>query len=236
MDDLTHVVVTRLNITRGRDKVWTRKRIDLLLKYCAPSVFAQTHLRFTWIVLVDASTPAGLQSEILTRLIDTQPVRDDMSLIIVPMVSDDWGHSLGEWCKSNVQSKWVATTRIDSDDAFHPDYLKDIDEVVQPKTELLTFTGGYIFQLPERTTHHFPRTDTNFQTLVEPTAEAVGAHCEQHGKMKARFPFRVIEKYPRWLVVRHDNNWHYNRKKKGACPLPQAPVGALDSCFGFLNL
>lgn len=235
MNDLSHVIATRLNIGRGLNGNWTRKRIDLMVKYCAPSVFAQNYSPVLWIILVDVLTPKAVREAILRRTTGIRGSRFDVSVNVVTMPPKNWGPVFGKWCQKVIDTEWVATTRLDSDDALHADYLKDINDAAREKTEVLSFKGGFILQLPERTIHQLMRTDTNFQTLVEPTAKAKGAYCVKHGKLKNRFPFRVIDEYPRWLVLRHDDNWHYDRKRKGACKFTPVPVSVFENCFGFLK-
>jgi hypothetical protein len=232
VDDLSHVIVTRLNIGRGRDVAWTRKRIELMIKYCVPGVAAQTHDEFRWVILVGADMRDPMVKSLLTTVSDMLPY--NVSVLKVP--NTDWPPVFAEWCRSVILTEWLATTRLDSDDALHPDYIAGIDSAARPETEILAYEGGYVLQLPERSVHHFKTSDTNFQTLVEPAATAQGAYCAQHGHLRKKFKVRVLSMYPRWLVLRHDTNWHYSRKRKGACPLPAVPAAEATKHFGFLGI
>lgn len=225
--DVTHVVGTRFNLGRGRDADWTTYRGQWLRRFAAASVNAQVLKPALWVVLVDKRTPP----EIINPIIDQLPCTTFKMEMMYPTKNTGWARPLADWLRERVKTEWMTFTRLDSDDALHPEYIADIDKAVRPKQEVLTFKGGYVVRLKQRLTYNLPKTNTNFQTTVERTATARTGYCAAHGKLRQIYPVRVLQKFPRWLVVRHEKN-----ERKGKYALSQPPRGSLHKHFRFLNI
>lgn len=111
-----HVIVTRFSVPRPLDPVhaerhkdggWLSRRLDLFRRYFVPSV---EKLRVPVIVL--CSTPSS--SFVASRIKDL-----DWAEVVV---QDEWH---GGWTGPREST----VTRMDSDDAIHSDWLRDIDEL-----------------------------------------------------------------------------------------------------------
>jgi hypothetical protein len=111
-----HVIVTRFSVPRPLDPVnavrhedsgWLNRRLDLFRSYFLPSV---ERLRVPVIVLCSTSSSSFVSSRI-----------EDIDCAEV-VVQDEWH---GGW----TGPPDCTVTRMDSDDAIHSDWLRDIDEV-----------------------------------------------------------------------------------------------------------
>jgi hypothetical protein len=222
--DVTHIVATRLNLGRSKEPAWTRKRIAALRRFCLPGIKAQTFKDFRWVLLVDPNTPAEILEELSDLPIHAYAYGSDFR---GDLIRGDWWVPFSEWCREHVETEWVATTRLDSDDVFHPEYMAEVAENVRPEVGVLVFRGGLIVQLPAEITNGqaavafwpFPvwyqerKPGNNFHTRVERTAEADTAYCWPHQELMEHLPYRIIESFPRWLVVRHAHNYYFNRRR-----------------------
>ena len=132
------------------------------------------------------------------------------------------------------RAQWTTFTRVDSDDALHPEYVKDIDAACTPRRQILTFKGGYVYRLKHKETYRLAKTNTSFQTTVERTDTMKTGYCAGHGKLRRLYKVTVLNKLPRWIVVRHEVN---ERRPDGVdYPFPKVLDADLQKHFGFLSL
>lgn len=225
--DITHVVGTRFNLGKGTNADWTTYRGRWLRQFAAESVKMQTLKPALWVVLVDPRTP----KEIIDPILADMPCEAFNMEIMYPPKNTGWARPLASWLRERVKTKWMTFTRLDSDDALHPLYLHDINKAVQPRQEILSFRGGYVLRLKQMETYKLMKNNTNFQTTVERTATALTGYCAAHGKLRTIYPLRVLQQFPRWLVVRHEQN----ERRTGKYPFPEVPRKSLDVHFGWLN-
>jgi len=198
----THVIATRFNIGKGTNAAWTKHRGQLLRQYCAKGIEAQIFKDFRWVLLVDENTPAAVLAPIVKGLpCDILHVGR-----LQPGKRPPWPKKLAAWCKQQAKTDWLVTTRLDSDDVLHPKYMAEIAAAVRPKTESLAFLGGYLIRVPENRVISVRKTTTNFQSVVEPTRDAHTAYSAPHGRIRLRYPPRILSVWPRWLIVQHGEN------------------------------
>lgn len=121
----------------------------------------------------------------------------------------------------------IQTSRIDSDDMIHPDYLRNIDDYCA-KNDLLPeiAKGPRYFRYPRGQDYlmhnarysqiHYP--ENAFGTLIEPTNDRIlTVLCDHHKRMSKRFvSFSIDDDTPMWCRILHGSNLS-NKPRK---PLP----------------
>lgn len=127
--DLTHVIVTRFNVgiygATCRSKsymppddpdAWCKSRIHLLQKITAKAIRRQ-RIPVRWCILVDPRTPPDVLRDL--ACVDGAEIIATRSMRPLPGNGPTWWDRLAD--KLGCRTPWLATTRLDSDDALHAD-------------------------------------------------------------------------------------------------------------------
>lgn len=205
-----HLLITRFNLKWGYEPVdskysddWMRERIALFERYTLPSVQRQTNDDFRWIILLDEERCRRFPG--IVELIERSgyvPMFCEHLRFAVPQIRD-YVSALGD-------VEHVATSRLDSDDVLHPDYIADLKAQFRRSSEpryLVDFpfvavmsdsTGKYGIRAYWR----FP---SAFLTLVEPfdqgSRTAIGF---DHFKLRGVYPEYLMDSI-RTMIVAHGN-------------------------------
>jgi len=109
------------------------------------------------------------------------------------------------YVRKHTETPWVLTTRLDSDDQISPQFVEKIQAAFRSRLELIDWEGYRLDVQTEQVAKSSAIRGSMFQTLSEPTAEAVGVYHARHGEMPGLFPYR---RHPErlWCVVCHDTN------------------------------
>jgi len=192
-DTAAHILITRMNLTKP-DPDWFRRRLEPFRKFCVPSVRAQVYQPTCWLLLFDKDTPPDFCDEVMQGV-------DGVKLLAE---SRGGVQEIKAWIRANISTPWVITTRLDSDDARHPQYLSDMQQGSRPKVELLDLPSGWALYMGRVFNW---RWTSNFVSLVERNnAEMLTVNDGPHNTLKKRFPYRVVNEKRRWLYVLHGNN------------------------------
>jgi hypothetical protein len=206
-----HLLITRFNLKWGYEPVdsrycddWMRERIALFERYTLPSVQRQTNRDFRWIILLDEERCRRFPG--IVGLIERSgyvPMFCAHLDFAVPQIRD-YVSALGP-------VEHIATSRLDSDDVLHPDYIADLKAQFRRSSE-----PAYIVDFPfvavmsaaagrygMRAYWRFP---SAFLTLVEPFGQhsktAIGFN---HFKLRGVYPEHLIDAI-RTMIVVHGNN------------------------------
>jgi Putative rhamnosyl transferase len=212
MSPFEHFVLTKFNVVRERNPVdkagkpvrtveWLEHRFDLFERFCLPSVRSQTNIEFTWLITFDEQTPPVY----LERLRAHERAFD--ILVLVP----------GRRAFRNViperlsrRTRWLLTTRFDSDDALHREAVALIQASCRDLRELtfLNLRYGYAYAHPEGRAVPIQPALSNVLSLLEPvtgdlprTAVSVDLSYPIDNA-----PVRQIGEEPMWLRVIHERN------------------------------
>ena len=134
MQSFEHFVITRFNLpirdsstrwmgeTRGLDPNWLSHRFELFEHFCLRSVASQTDKDFTWLVLFDSRTPEPFATRATSyRLSNYQPVFGSAL-----QTYEEFLNTLNGQLTGRVSSDYLATTRLDNDDAIAVDFIGQI--------------------------------------------------------------------------------------------------------------
>ncbi|MCB0738286.1 MAG: hypothetical protein KDC92_12285 [Bacteroidetes bacterium] len=142
-----HLILTRFNVETSFAKnqefvneKWLDERLALFVKYCLPSIQHQSNQSFKWLVFIHPETP----NSILEQLQAFENELDNMQLVMLRKIDQaEIGEQLQEYY---AEAEYLLTTRFDSDDAIHPDFVKHLHKTAFNFKEptLLNFKNGAI--------------------------------------------------------------------------------------------
>lgn len=134
-----HFIITRFNLRNSnpawsKDKAgkevltgdWMKKRMELFLNYCLPSVINQTNKNFLWFIYFDTTTSDEI------RKINNELEGKYQGLVQI-FYAGGYNDFLQRYCADVLSfcvsgQDHVITTRLDNDDIIHKDFVKNIQE------------------------------------------------------------------------------------------------------------
>jgi hypothetical protein len=191
-----HYILTRFNVglysgnpysIRKPDE-WMDKRLELF-KSTSNSLKSQTCQNFEWLIEVDPNTPKHYISEIEnhgTVIYEKAPI----------------------YLRRQKKTEWLITSRIDNDDIYHQDFVKEIQSAFSEKAEVIDVRGAKL-ELSTGKLHYYYRELPNspFISLIEPFTDELKtvSYRGGHSTLYLKYPHRFIEKKLFFQVI-HDSN------------------------------
>jgi hypothetical protein len=193
--------------SRFHSSEWLRERLELLQRFCLPSLAGQTTDNFTWALFCDETTDVDALNHLREhstevpdlRLLPTSAERDQtpaLRTIVDP------------------GAEVLITTRLDSDDAISTDYVETVQEYAEPfyrsphRDLLVNFPNGYRLDTRKDLLFSDWMNCSPFHSLFErPKRSPVqtvmhGGHARLHYEHLTQ----QDESPVRWLIVVHGNN------------------------------
>jgi hypothetical protein len=137
---MTHYLITRFSVSFGTMKTQNvfnpnrlNARFDLFQRICFPSIVNQINTNFTWLILIDKQLPDNYK-DLLYSILSTN------NKINIKVIEWDVKNSLGnlDWLNSNTDN--IITTRLDDDDAMHPNTIDVIQQYYNsPRQNIIDF-------------------------------------------------------------------------------------------------
>lgn len=216
-----HFVITRFNLkflnyyhndkngktTQTED--WLENRFQLFDKFCFPSLTGQTCQNFKWLVLFDINTPLIFKSRIETyqnqysnfRPLYVEPTDTELlDLILRNAITS----------MSNKETQYIITSRIDNDDAFHINMIKDVQSFFQDKTEgFLNYNYGIQYDLSRSCATKILYKNNHFISRIEKNDEHIKTVLSiDHTQIESESKVFSINnrRKPMWIEVIHENN------------------------------
>jgi hypothetical protein len=198
-----HYIITRFSVRapgdvqRYRHPEWLEERLTLLGRFGAPSLLSQTSHNFTWLIFADIASPQWVRDG-LSEISSGIPVSQ---FFVEPK---QWKSALNDFLQGERgQGVPLITSRLDSDDLLHRDFVQEIAAAAVPEVVLNMPTG---FRLRVNDMHLFRVGHKRaFESLC--TASPQHIFDFQHGKAADVFP--SVEVRPRegmWIQTVHDHN------------------------------
>ena len=215
-----HFIITRFNIrmesnydfdknkkSTNTDE-WLEDRFFLFEKYCFPSLKNQSNLNFIWFVLFDAQTP-----EKYRKLIDCYK---QLLPQFVPLYFQDGMYSamreainkaMFDYLKED--DRYVITTRIDNDDAFHRNMIDEVQSRFNEQNNIfLNFNNGFQYDVEKEIlvkmkyiNNHFISRIEQRNAVVETVITYNHALINEVGEVVS-----IENKEPLWIEVIHNGN------------------------------
>ncbi len=213
---MNHVLLTRFALRfeedsslrkYEQDPIWLDYRLQLFRNYCLPSVKAQTFQDFDWWILVDPSFP-GLTVKMVAEL-----ERDAMVLFM----DEPWNEKLsqvGELLGPQYNKKWVCSTRLDSDDMIHNEFMSMVAKEAVEREEWISFPNGYFLKerLGKAVEREYLRNP--FISYVEYADPFTSVLKINHIRIGKRGPGIKTVTTPAWIQVDHGDNIKNDAGKK----------------------
>jgi hypothetical protein len=147
---------------------------------------AQTTSDFRWIVLMDAGTPERFRLK---------------SCYYETLYVSDW---LNDLQAALNMPGWIATTRLDNDDAIHPEFMATIQQHLIRRKRFLNIPNGWQLKGGK----HIPiqHTANPFMTLVEGGNKSI--YFMPHGRAMSKYaPIIQISERRLWTQIIHERNY-----------------------------
>lgn len=217
-EQFSHFLITRFNIgfksrypEESVRREWMESRIAIFEKTTLPSICAQTEKNFTWLILFDPSTckehPDFIQK--LQALDFCEPVfHESKTFASQSLIKTEISKRL------DPSVRHVLTTRLDSDDAVHQDYIKDFQAHFEPgKNYIVNFTDGFAYS--QNHLSEYKRNMVLFATFYEclDSAELKTVYCVSHAALKKVAPVKYVHGKPMYIYYYHANNISNNQFK-----------------------
>ena len=202
-----HVLLTRYNITSGfgveagvdpTDPGWLEHREEIFLRFCAPSVKAQTIRDFDWFLFVNPGTPPRFLAplEAVATLILASDIHDAIDKLNALLPSD---------------GRFLISSRIDNDDAMAPDYMAKARKAVfahqQGAFSAINFAHGCRVDLETMTVKASQSYRCAFATALETAPPWKTISKFPHQKLDDKIPLTSISTArPMWMQTMHGRN------------------------------
>lgn len=207
-----HYILTKFNLglysnpnkrrVKVKPDVWMEHRLSLFEKVTLSSIKNQSCQNFSWLLLVDKHTP----EKFIRRM-------EDFNYSNIKICCNDWEITNGNFD--------IITTRIDNDDAFHVDFIKEIQHKYaeldgESKPFGISFPLGYIMDLKFNQIIVQKCRTNNCPSLVAMGDKQNFKTCRvNHSRFPSKFrTFFIHKSEPFWLVTIHSHNLRNHRLRK----------------------
>lgn len=216
-----HFVITRFNLdysaVPGYENYklpdnpleWLDNRFMIYEKHCLPSIINQTNRNFIWFVLFDINTPVKYREKIGTfekELDFFKPLflKDGNPVTIKDVLNTELKSYLDK------TDRFVITSRIDNDDAFHESMIQDVQSLFKEKHNyFISSTYGLQYDVKKKVIARMHHENNHFISRVESLSEGIEtvifANHSNISKM-AEVVYINEKKKPLWLEIIHGSN------------------------------
>lgn len=210
----THYLITRFNIKVAHygpermnspemDLEWLSIRLELFLKYCAPSVLEQSNKQFLWLIYLDPETPKTIQEKL--DFLKAEMKMEFRYVADYPMMMND----ILQMIKS-VSTPYVITSRLDNDDIISKYFIQDVQAAFKPQHQLIiNFTKGFEYSFLINVLIKWNvRYKNQFISLIEdrnaPDVQSI--YGFPHWRPPVKSTIVNITGKPYWIHVKHELN------------------------------
>ncbi len=216
-----HYLITRFNLVlnnpmfesdkSGRSvqtESWLAGRFDLFDNYTIPSIKNQRCKDFTWLVLFDIDTPEKYRAKIAAYA-------DDVPQFLPLYVASgfDVDGSLAEYIRKDSSEEFVITSRVDSDDLLHRDYIGLIqDRFVPLDNTFMTFRRGVQYTEETSIMRDYNYIKNHYATRLE-RRESVSTVMCNHTTIHKLGNLKIYSDRYMWIEILHRGNLRNYEKK-----------------------
>lgn len=211
-----HYLITRFNIystgngpermySPKMDLDWLTARLNLFLKYCAPSILQQTTSNFTWLIYLHPQTP----ELILNQLKFLEKNKIEIQLIFLPsyeLMLEDLIHKI-----RNASTPFVITSRIDNDDLISKFFIENVQNAFLPEhNRIINFNSGYEYSIVDKVLKRWnTRFKNQFISIIEnvkmPDIQSI--YGFPHWRPPAGSKICNVPGPAHWTYLRHELNY-----------------------------
>lgn len=208
-----HIVETRFSVRLGRDlerhasRQWLDERLELLRRFCLPSIAAQTMQAFTWLVLCDESTDPDAMARLREHERDVEPLR-------IAMTSGERTARMAVESFVAPNADLLITTQLDSDDLLADAYLEAVQAYAEPflrsthRDLLVNFPRGYRLDANAQILYEERMANSSFPSLFERPrhARVETVLRTNHAILRQHHVTHQDESMHGWVIVVHGGN------------------------------
>lgn len=220
---VAYYVITRFNLYKRefREKLsdsdyerWCKIRAKMLMNITAQSLIYQQIRSFRWLILCDVEVNATVEAMISE--VKTIPFAEIVFIDLRGKTKGAMQGAISDHIKQALPRRYthVSTTRLDSDDAIHTNFIRSLRYRVSKSADLITSKGLVRVQFPYVMTWNgsqfrvgqYPR--GHFATLVEPhrRKEALKTIYFAKHTIKMANELYILNKFPAALTCIHGGN------------------------------
>jgi hypothetical protein len=213
-----HYLATRFNVRIGGwektkngetllDDSWMDNRFQLFENYCLPSVINQSNQNFTWCIYFDLRT-SEIYKQRIKKLTESY---GNIHIFYIDSIGELKPHLIKLIKASeNEDGNYVVTSRLDTDDLLHRDYIKVVQQLFEPSPlTVIDIRTGYKINIEDGNCEirDYTQSFNPFISLIEKKEDAQTVFNQMHHEwFKAK---KVIPYYDRqlWIELVHTKNW-----------------------------
>jgi hypothetical protein len=214
----SHFLITRFNIPNkdwATDKnkqpvqniEWLNHRINLFETYCLHSIINQSCKKFIWLIYFDENSPTFLREKIAEW--------ENLCKNMIPQYSGDYNalldYQISDAIKTLLpkETKFIITTRIDNDDAFHKNAIEIIQQHFIPKDNtIIDLEKGYCYNIEKQVITKWKFKSNAFISYIESSNKSAfnTVYREGHPAWIGKADFISITNKRLWLQIIHHKN------------------------------
>ena len=228
---MKHFLITRFNVGKI-DPTWVEHRFKVFEAFTLESLKAQTCKGFTWLIFYDGNTSQDFKDRLslLVRNFPSEKVElvasSDPYFMRIDREMGGLVHENNVVAQAvrplvSPGDERVITTRLDSDDAVHMEFIQRIQTVARQldPSRFIVFKQGYIWHegiVYPRSSYHNP-----FSSYLEPAERVRTVYCVNHGFVGQVAEVHVVKRWRAWLQVVHGKNVCNLLKRTGEGKWPE---------------
>lgn len=200
---------------------WLLKRIQLLTRWCSPTVNRQTNNNFIWLLAIDERVPKYIQNSLILA-------SGPMASLVVVHQGEKFQSAFTRALRPRGDK--ILSSRLDSDDGISKHFINTVQKNIEVG-KALNFTHGLRYDPRNKISQHrYDKTNPYMSYLSHNGLHAYD--LGDHGKWHKR-GVEVVDydtKTPMWLQVVHGDN--ALNQMRGGLPSTDRTDTILDINFG----
>lgn len=211
-DGIQHVLLTRVNVSRGFGHTdgraatpeWLDRQLALFEGLALPAIRAQSTSDFTWVLMASEDTPDEYRRRIASYA-------DDRT--VVHFVGDYSENLPGELVSQHLDrsADRLLTSRIDTDDVVSREYMQRVRHAAADHAPcFLNWDHGYLFDLDRGRLYSHEHGSNMFINMIEELAVGTSIATTAgviHTRAAETLPVVHVQGDRAWIQVIHDQNW-----------------------------
>ena len=218
-NNFDHFLITRFNLkkegwktdknsARVLNKNWLKNRVKLFLKFCLPSVLAQSSKNFKWLIFFEKGSETKLK-KLLSELEEHEFIEPvflngytEFQTLLPSLI----------FKRISNNKNWVLTTRLDNDDAINRKFMARLEQSIQnPKNNTVYhFPQGVCLDIGQRNrlaSLVYPLNQfVSLLEKVESNKPIKTVLCREHDTWDSTFTLVKVNLPDAWLQVTHSRN------------------------------
>lgn len=188
---------------------WLERRFLLFERYCFPSIYNQTCSSFIWFVMFSHDTP-----ERFVKIINDYESKFPLFKPLFLEAGDRetikraFNSEISKYLHDNDQ--YIITSRIDNDDAFHEDYILEVQNRFEHQNDtFISFPYGLQYDTKRELLVRMQYMNNHFISRIEKITKGVDTvivHDHTFIDKVSEVIYVKKKNKPLWLEVIHENN------------------------------